>query len=130
MGLADKAKQLIESSKEGVQDFFMENILESLAPKLKKLLPKFEAKLKPFFQENDCYVLVRQEKNGDIVGIVFDKKKIKITFPDGDYNDAIKLDKNGEKMLYSFDGVVDMLIGGGVGMLKEEHSKKENKDAK
>ncbi len=111
-----------------IEEFAIKELASKALPKIKKFLPKIESGIKEFFSKNECVVIVKQQKNGDLVCAIAKAELCSITMKDG----AIVKDDTGRDMIYSANEFIEMFTKGAfekmLGDVKteaEEESEKE-----
>lgn len=94
----------------------MPELAAMFAPKIAFVLPIADRKVKSFFKEHNCIIVTKlqvdKEGNEDVVTVLLDKTNTSVRHkdPSKSLKDAICLNKEGEKMVYSTQQIKDYLL--------------------
>ncbi len=115
--------KLLGKMTDGIKDDFKEEMeflqveaMEKLLPMAKKFAPKIEKEAKAFIEKNNCMVVIKQEKNGDLSCSILKRDLTLITSESPEVKTTddlfVKDEKTGKRMQYSLNDLVQFLTEG------------------
>lgn len=114
--IIQSAKDKIEDIKQQAENFFAEELMEKLLPKIKKLVPIVEKEVKKYLGDNERIIIIKKELNGDVSVNILDQKKIEINFKFIDPTDSQEIQKQKIQdaivSIYSIEECAKALIDG------------------
>lgn len=110
------ARDKMEDMRHQAENFFAEELMEKLLPKIKKLIPVVEKEVKKYLGDNERIIILKKESNGDVSVVIMKQSEIEINFKNIKESDPIEVQQEKVKEaiinVYSLDECAQALIDG------------------